>query len=178
MDLAQVLPSIIGAGIGTTVVGSLFGYLFNRHLERHRARLSRLSRIHEKQVDTLSKLYGYFTEVRNYLQLMQKSAIFEGEKPDEYPKRLVESLTSARDTLTFGRLLIPEAIAAQCDLFFQRVFESQQEFAFASWDQLDAQHRLKLREKATDLSYKAIPDLLIQIERAGRGIVHELDPPR
>jgi hypothetical protein len=178
MDLAQVLPSMIGAGIGTTVVGSLFGYLFNRQLERHRAHLSRLSRIHEKQVDTLSKLYGHFTEARNYLQLMQKSALFEGEKPEEYPKRLVESLNSARDTLTFGRLVIPESVAAQCDLFFERVFESQREFAFASWDQLDAQHRLKLREKATDLSYKAIPELLVQIERAGRGIVHELDPPR
>lgn len=178
MDLAQVLPSIIGAGIGTTVVSSLFGYVFNRQLEHHRARLSRLSRIHEKQVDALSKLYGHLTEARNYLQLMHKSAIFEGEKPEEYPKRLFESLGSARDTLTFGRLLIPESVAAQCDLFFDKVFESQQEFAFASWDQLDAQHRLKLREKATDLSFKAIPELLVQIERAGRGIVHELDPPR
>jgi hypothetical protein len=178
MDPTQVLPSIVGAGIGTTIVGSLFGYFFNRQLEHHRAHLSRLSRIHEKQVDTLSKLYGHFTEARSYLQLMQKSAIFGGEKPEEYPKQLVESLNSARDTLTFGRLVVPESICALCDTFFAKAFESQQEFAFATWDQLDPQHRLKLREKATDLSYNVIPELLLQIERAGRGIVHELDPPR
>jgi hypothetical protein len=178
MDIAQVVPSIIGAGIGTTVVGSLFGYFFNRKLEHHRAHLSRLSRIHEKQVETLSTLYGHFTEAQSYLQLMQKSAVFEGEKSDEYPKRLIESLNSARNALTFGRLVIPTNIAAQCDAFFEKVFESQQEFAFARWDQLDPEHRLKLREKATNLSYKVIPELLKQIEHAGRGIVHSLDPPR
>jgi len=173
MDFTQIVVTIVGSGLGTALVGTLFKFNFDRKLEVQRAFLSRASRVHEKQMDTLSKLHGHFTEIQAYLQLSQKGYVLEGEKTDEYPVQLVKSINHARDVLTFGRLLIPEPVAAQCDVFFEKVFESHREFAFSRWDMLqDGNERVKLREKATDLSYKVVPDLLKRIDAAARAIIH------
>src|SRR5256885_1801347 len=116
MDYMQLALTVVGSGLGTALVGAIFKYNFDRKLEVQRAYLSRASRIHEKQVDTLSKLHGYFTEIQAYLQLTQKSYVLTGENTDAYPERLVQTINLARDTLTFGRLLIPAAVATQCDV--------------------------------------------------------------
>jgi hypothetical protein len=151
----------------------MFKYSFDRKLEIQRAYLLRASRVHEKQVETLSKLHGYFTEIRSYLQLTQKRYVVEGEATEAYPERLVQTINLARDTLTFGRLLIPASVATQCGVFFDKVFESQREFAFSQWHMLqEVETGLKLRDKATDLSYQVIPELLTRIENAAREIIH------
>jgi len=55
----------------------------------------------------------------------------------------------------------------------RKVLESNREFAFSRWEMLqDGNERVKLREKATDLSYKVVPDLLKRIDAAGRSIIH------
>lgn len=173
MDTTSVFSAVVGSGIGTAIVGSLFKYGFDKKLELQRAYLSRASRVHEKQVDTLSKLHGHFTEIRAYLQLMQKSSMLEGETPEEYPKQLGAAIDAARDVLTFGRLLVPSDIGVQCDLFFEKIFESQHAFAFSRWQMVqDIQVRLKSRDKATELSYSVIPKLLNEIERSARDIIH------
>lgn len=109
MDYAQLLATVIGSGIGTALVGAFLKYSLDRKLELQRAYLSRSTKVHERQVETLCKLHGYFTEIRSFLQLTQKSYVVEGEKTEEYPKRLFEAMNHARDTLTFGRLLIPDS---------------------------------------------------------------------
>jgi len=85
MDIAQLVVTIVGSGLGTALVGTLFKHSFDRKLEVQRAFLSRASRVHEKQMDTLSKLYGHFTEIQAYLQLSQKGHVLEGEKTEAYP---------------------------------------------------------------------------------------------
>src|SRR4051812_43713005 len=102
MDIAPIVLNIVGSGLGTALVGVLFKYNLDRKLDVQRAFLSRASRVHEEQIETMSTLYGHFTEIQALLQLSQKSYVMEGEKADEYPVRLVKAINDARDVLTFG----------------------------------------------------------------------------
>src|SRR5260370_38556608 len=97
MDLSQIVSSVLGSAIGTTLIGVWFKSRFDRQLENQKAVLQRASRVHDRQVEALSTLYATLHETQSYLQLMTKQAIFEGEKPDEYPQLFSEAAKKAYD---------------------------------------------------------------------------------
>lgn len=81
---------------------------------------------------------------------------------------------AARDELSAGRLLIPAALADQCDAFFKRLFEGQVELAFATHPMIwDAMQRAGYWDKAKAIAYEQIPQLRREIEKTARGVIHE-----
>jgi hypothetical protein len=65
--------TIIGSGVGTSFVGLLFKRKFDHDLEIQRAFLTRASRVHDRQVDSLIELYGHFYDAHgNYIRWVSK----------------------------------------------------------------------------------------------------------
>lgn len=130
------------------------------------------SRIHERQIDILSKLYKCLLEAQEYSKLMTKSVIFTGEKPDEYPKLLQASVTKAYKEYTMGLLLLPGDVAGKVDTFFQKVSEEQRQLEMANHPMVaDGQERAKFWKKAGTIAYQEIPALLRSIEEQARNII-------
>jgi hypothetical protein len=175
MGLNAVL-TIVGSGLGTTFVGILMKRKFDRELEIQKAFLSRVSRVHDRSVDTLTKLYRHLYEAEAFLQLLSSTVRYDGEHPEEYPRRLVEALIAARDELSAGRLLIPSHLVEQCDRFFKKLFEGRTELGFATHPMvLDGLQRANSWDKAKAIAYEQVPDLRREIEKTARAIIHGAD---
>lgn len=135
--------------------------------------LQRFSRIHERQVDILIKLYKYLLEAQEYSKLMTKSGIFEGEKPEEYPMLLQDALRNAHKEFAMGRLLLRGDIAEKVDVFFRKIFEMQVEFSMAKHPMVpDGNVRAQYWEKAGKIAYQEIPSLLRIIEEQAHIIIY------
>lgn len=148
-------------------------------IERVRAFLTRTARVHERQVDTLTKLYRHFFEAQAYLQRMAATGRFEGEvSVDEYRRLCADAIASARDALSDGRLLIPPDLTQQCDRFFNSLFEGQTHLAFAQHPMIvDGLQRAEFWDKAKKTAYEEVPSILQQIEKAARKVIHGEPPP-
>src|SRR3979409_1224979 len=107
MDWSILLTSIVGSGAGTTLVALLIKRKVDRELEIQKAFLQRTSRVHEKQVDILAKVYYHLWEAHAFLLLMSASVHMPNEKPEEYPGKFSAAIVAARDALFGGRVLIP-----------------------------------------------------------------------
>jgi hypothetical protein len=173
MDWHLLLTTVLGSGLGTSLIALFFKRRFDRELESQKAILFRASRIHERQVDTLSNLYRYFSEVQAFLQLMASSARFAGEDLEQYPALFQQALKSANEQLLLGRLLIPQELARQCDELLKRCFEGRTELAYASIPETTlADQRVQLWDNAKAIAYKEIPKLLDDIEKSARLLIH------
>jgi len=146
----------------------------DNEIERVRALLTRKSRIHERQVETLIKLYRHFCEAQTYLQRMAASGILEGEPTkDEYHRMCAEAIASAHDTFSDGRLLIPQQLAGHCGQFFNALFEGNQQLAFAQHPMIvDGLQRAEFWNRAKKTAYQEVPGILAQIEEVARGVIH------
>jgi hypothetical protein len=147
-------------------------------IERMKAFLTRTAHVHERQVDTLTKLYRHFFEAQAYLQLMAASGRLEGEMSvDEYRRLCSVTIVSARDTLLEGRLLIPPDLAQQCDRFFNLLFEGQGHLYFAQHPMIaDGLQRAELWDKARKTAHEEVPGILQQIDKAARHVIHGESP--
>ncbi len=135
--------------------------------------LQRQSRIHERQVEILSKLYRYLLEVQEYLKLMTKSVVFENENPNEYPKLFNSALRNAYNQFTMGRLLLPSEVAKRVDAFFRKILDAQLKLGMAQHPMTpNGQVRAELWEKAGTIAYQEMPALLQLIEEQARSIIH------
>jgi len=173
MDYSTLLTSIIGSGAGTTIVGLLFKKKFDRELEFQKAFLQRTSKVHEKQVDLLAKIYHHLWEAHAYLLLMSASAHFAHEKTEEYPGKFGEAIVAARDALFGGRLLIPSALADRCEDFFKKMFEGQLQLGFAQSPMVqDGTQRKDFWDKAQRIAFEEVPALLKTIESEARVVIH------
>jgi len=144
-------------------------------IERVKAFLTRAAHVHERQLDTLTKLYRHFFEAQAYLQRITSSTRFEGEVSlDEYHRLCAGAIVSARDTLLEGRLLIPADLTQYCDQFFTSFFEGQTELAFAQHRMVvDGLQRAEFWRKAQKSAYEKVPSIL---QRSAREVIHG-DPP-
>lgn len=149
-------------------------------IERVKAFLTRESRVHESQVNTLTKLYRHFYVAQGYLQRLAASARFTGEVPDEeYRRLLTEAIVAARDELSESRLLIPSDLAQKCDEFFKSLFEGQSQLAYAQNPIIiDGLQRKEFWDSAQKNAYQEVPTLLLQIEKAARAVIHGEQAPK
>jgi len=139
----------------------------------HAFLLQRRSRIHDRQVEILSKVYKYLLDAQEYSKLMTKKVIFEGEKPEEYPLLLQSAVTNAYKEFAMGRLLLPSDVAEQIQAFFHKVSEGQVHFAIAKHAMVsEGNVRAKCWEKAGEIAYHEIPALLRIIEKQAHNIIH------
>lgn len=105
---------------------------------------------------------------------MTSSGRFEGQIPEDETRHLfADAITSALDTFSDGRLLIPPALAQQCDQFFTSLFEGQTDLAYAKHPMIvDGHVRAEFWDKAQKNAYKDVPSILQQIEKAARSTIH------
>jgi hypothetical protein len=143
-------------------------------IERVKAFLARSARVHERQVDILTKLYRNFFDAQACFQGMTATAHLEGEvSVDEYRRLCADAIASARDTLLDGRLMIPRDLVQQCDHFFNSLFQGQTHLAFAQHPMtVDGLQRAKFWDVAQNTAYKEIPSIMDQIEKAARDVIH------
>ncbi len=191
MSIYVFLSNVVSFGVGGIIV-YLLDYL--REKGKNRARiednakitdkeqgvklryavlLQRRSRIEERQVVILSKLFKCLLEAQNYSMHMTKRGIFAGEKTDEYPRLLHDAVTNAYKEFTKGRLLLPEDVVEKVSTFFQKVDEGQVQLTMAK-DPLtkDGEERAQFWKKAGTIAYQEIPALLRTIEDKARDIIH------
>ena len=146
-------------------------------IERVKSFLARAAHVHERQIDTLIKLYRHFVEAQGYLQRMAATAKFEGEESVDYRRLCVEAIASAHDTFLDGRLLIPPHLVQECDQFFNSLFRGQTHLAFAQHPMIvDGLQRAELWDKAKTTAYQEVPSILNQIDNAARTVIHG-EPP-
>jgi hypothetical protein len=142
-------------------------------IERVKAFLTRASRVHERQLDILQKLYSHFYDVQGLFQRMTASLRVAGEiSPQEYESKVATEMESARDELSKGRLFIPSALAQQCDAFFNAVFQGRLDFSLAHNQMLDAVQRNKFWTSAATVANQEIPKIVQQIDEAARFLIH------
>ncbi len=177
MELAQLglttAVTIIGSGIGTTIVGLIFKRRFDQELELQKAYLARASQVHMRQVDTVMRLYRHFREAQVALQLMASSARFAGERPEEYPGQLAAAVMAAKEELFTGRLLLPPALAERCEKFFEVLFSGRLELDYAADPHLyEGAERAEVWKKAKAIAHEQVPMLLSEIESVARDLIH------
>jgi hypothetical protein len=191
--IATLAATIGGGGLVLTAVGWLTKTLISnlvardaerltiemkatadKEIERVRAFLMRAARVHERQVDTLTKLYRHLFEAQAYLQRMAATARFEGEPSiDEYRRLCANSTASAREICLDGRLLIPSELTLCCDQFFSSLFQGHTHLAFAQHPMIvDGLQRAEFWDKAKVTAYQEVPKILEQIEKAARDVIH------
>ena len=143
-----------------------------KKLREEKAR-ERLSRIHAELLESLRKLYEQLDQVQAYSQLLTKSATFEGEKADEYPRLLGSALTAARREFVSARLLLPENLVRLIDSFFGKVMEAQIHLGVADAIVWGGAQRAENWKKAAAISHQNMPALLGSIEDAARAVIHQ-----
>ena len=173
MNWEQLVAAFVGSGLGTTIVGLLFKQKIDRNLEIQKAFLDRASREHDRQVDTLAKLYEHLYKAQAFLELMSATARFEGERHEQYPGLFLDSLTSARDELLAGRLLIAPEVVRQCDALLKKLWSGRAELAYARDPMIvDVNQRAQFWDAARKTAYEDIPRLLQEIETSARAVIH------
>jgi hypothetical protein len=176
VDYTTLWTSFIGSGAGTTFVGLLFKRKVDRELEVQKAFLQRTSRVHEKQVELLAKVYHHLWEAHAYLVLMSASVHMANEKPEEYPGKFSEAIVAARDALFGGRVLMPSALADRCEDFFKKLFEGQMQLGFARSPMIqDGLQREQFWDRAQKIANEEVPALLKTIESEARVVIHGSD---
>lgn len=104
---------------------------------------------------------------------MTKSAIFEGEKPEEYPERLAAAVGEARKEFICSRLLLPVAVVEMVERFFEKAVGSQIQLGMSNrLIGMQGENRAQYWTQAATIAHSEMPSLLSQIEVSARGIIH------
>ena len=146
-------------------------------IERVKAFLVRASRVHERQLDILGKLFRDLSDAQSLFQNMTRTGRMAGEiTPEEYYPKVMEAMKAAYEEFLNGRLFIPSALVQQCEGFFSAVFEGQQDFSLAHIPQLDPAKRAEFWTSAATVAHQRVPKILAEIEEAARAAIHG-EPP-
>jgi hypothetical protein len=141
-------------------------------IERVKALLTRGYRIHERQLDTLQKLYRHFSDAQAWLQRMTSGGRFGNEiSPQEYSVKVDEAVRAVLEEFLSGRLFLPSPLAQECDTFFHTAFEGQQNFALANMPTINPMQRAEFWQKAGEVAYQQVPKVLKRIEEAARAVI-------
>jgi hypothetical protein len=142
-------------------------------IERVKAFLTRGSRVHERQLDILAKLYRHFYDAQGNLRKMTSAGHMVGDKStEEYAGLVNKTMAAAHEELANGRLFIPSELAQQCDSFFVAAFDVGHEFAFAHLPMVDPVQSANSWKTAATVAHKEVPKILQQIEKAARTVIH------
>ena len=172
--LETMLSTVIGSGLGTTLVGAWFKRKFDVQIETQKALLQRSGKIHERQVDTLCAIHAKLDEALFYLQRAAGTGKLEGQASDkELLDRMARALGEASTEFAKTRLLISEGLGQRLDAFFQKMLFAGIDVRLAIDPMVaDGEPRAKLWESAKETAYKEIPDLLKAIRNDARAVIH------
>ncbi len=166
--------TVVGSGLGTTIVGVLFKQQFDSQLETYKALLQRNSRIHERQVDALLSIHAKLEQGLFYLQRATSAGKLAGEPDDrELLRRVGEELASASEVFSNSRLLIGQELARKLGNFFDQTVEASRSLNLAeSPTTPDGQIRADFFDKARDIAFRELPSLLEAIRTESKTIIH------
>lgn len=137
------------------------------------ARIDRASRVHERQLDILQKLYRRLRVAQDLFQRMTATVRMANEKsPEEFEPLVVQAMADADEELLNGRLFIPPALVQQCEAFFDAVFKGQRDFALAHLLAIDPVRRAEFWSAAAAIARQQVPKILQQIDDAARAVIH------
>jgi hypothetical protein len=172
--LATLATTIVGSGLGTSIVGALLSRRFNTQLETHKALLQRGGRIHEKQVDSLLLIHSKLNDGLFYLQRATGAGKLRGEASDEgLLNRMAQNLADANAEFAKSRLLVSESLGQKLDDFFGKMFSGGMTYNLALDPMVqDGNARAKLVDDARQVAYKELPSLLNAIRDEARAVIH------
>lgn len=171
--LITVVASLVGSGLGTTLVAALLSRRFNIQLETHKALLQRGGRVHERQIDALLPIHSSLEEALFYLQRATSAGKFQGEVSDkELLERMGRALAAASKEFSKNRLLVSGTLEQKLDEFFQKMIFAGIDLNFALDPMVSNQQRADLWVKARDTANKEIPSILKAIRDEARAIIH------
>jgi hypothetical protein len=164
--------TVIGSGLGTTIVGAWFKTRLDKQLETHRALLERGGKIHERQVEALSVIYSKLEHALFYLRQVAGAAIkADDQKPST--RRWVTDLEEASETFSRNKLLIGQGLRQNLEKFFNTVLSADVRLNAANDPRIqDPKLRARLLDKARDIATWELPPILEQIETESRKVIH------
>jgi hypothetical protein len=166
--------TIIGSGVGTTIIGALFKRRFDSQLETQKALLQRSGRIHERQVDALLPIHSNLDKALFYLQRAASAGKLAGEASDkEFLERMARSLGVASDEFSKNRLLISESLGQKLDQFFNKMLLGGMNLNLALDPMVpNGEPRAKLWDEARQTAYKDLPLVLQAIREEAKSVIH------
>ena len=171
--LLTLAVTVLGSGVGTTIVGIWFKKRVDTQLEVHRALLGRGSRVHDRQIDALLLVYSKLERASFLLQRAASSLVLAGEIKEQLVKQMVEELSEASQAYSERKLLIPPSLALTLDQFFGRFLAARVDLSYALWDVVPpGEQKAALWDSAQTIAYKELPPMLEAIEKEARAIVH------
>jgi hypothetical protein len=146
----------------------------NQDIERGHAGLTKSSRVYERQLDILGKLYRPFFEAQVLFQRMTATGRLAGEKtPEEYKPEVTKAMKAAYEEFLNGRLFIPLSLVQLCEAFFNAASQGELNFAMWSLYPMPGRERADLWDAAATVAHQQLPNILRQIDEAARGIIHD-----
>jgi hypothetical protein len=172
--LVTFAVTIIGSGLGTSIVAALLNKRFGTQLEAHKALLLRSGRIHERQVDALLKIHSKLDEALFYLQRVASAGRIPGEASDkELFGRAIQSLADASTEFSKNKLLISETLGQKLNEFFDGVVAAGIDFNLILDPMLtNPDERAKLWDALRDAAYRKLPSVLKAIRDDARAVIH------
>jgi hypothetical protein len=137
------------------------------------ARIDRASRVHERQLDILQRLYRHLCDAQGLFIRMTSAGRFANEiTPEGYAPLVAKAMVAAQEEFLSGRLFIPPSLVQRCDGFFNAVFEGQQDFTLAHDPMMDPSKRAEFWSSAATVAHQQVPAILAQIENEARALIH------
>jgi|HubBroStandDraft_6_1064221.scaffolds.fasta_scaffold242543_2 hypothetical protein len=172
--LVTFAVTIIGSGLGTTIIGAWFKRRFDSQLETQKALLQRSGKIHERQVAALLVIHSKLEEALFYLQRAASAGKFAGEVSDkELLERMARSLGDASQEFSKNRLLVSESLEKKLGQLFNKMFEGGLGMNLALDPMVpNGEPRAKLWDEARQTAYKDLPDVLQAIRGEARSVIH------
>jgi hypothetical protein len=127
--------------------------------------------IHERRVDTLTKLVPDLSKAVGYLQGMSRLGRVDEVSPEEYSSACSVAVTSAHATLDKGQLFLPSEFAELCEELFASIAKAQRDFAFTQEPGDIGSQRKAASDAAGDIAYNEAPLILRRIEAAARNLI-------
>lgn len=165
--------TLVGAGLGTTVVAAVLQWRFGKQLERLKAVLERGSRIHERQVEALLGIYSKLEAATFYLQRAASTGLLEGENRDELRKRAGEELALASAEYARNKLLLSETLIKKLDKFFNETLSAGLFLRFATDPKMaDSPVCAESWQQAREKVYRQLPTILGALRTEARDVIH------
>ena len=137
------------------------------------AKIARASRVHERQLDILGKLYRHLYDAQGLIQGMTRSIRMENEPtPEKYASLVAGAMKAAVEDFLNGKLLIPPELVQQCEAFFSSVSVGELNFSLAHDHMVDPVERAKFWRTAAELAHQQLPKILEEIYATARAEIH------
>jgi hypothetical protein len=167
---------LVGSGLGTAIIGSLFKQRFDHQLETYKSFLVRNSQIHERQVDALLVIHSKLEHALTYFQRVASAARFSGGPTEnELLERMGRELDAAFEEYSQKKLLLSPALSKSLDDFFDEVLSAHFDLGAALNPEFpDGEPRAASWDKVREVAYTRLPSILQSIAIEARAIIHSV----